>query len=301
MVDPETEDLLISSCTGQPTTNGLCVLKIDAGLLKVGPCYLDAKFNWWNDATGPSPLGPGRGEAVIWCDGEVCFSPWLYVSHERAIEDQLGYFGFYIELCKGLNAVSTPIELEGVEVNSDTWGDVLLNSGLLIPKAGGGYICKFKFLQKFDAASQHWVLIGDPFAEQFNPLVGYYIYLYDSPYPLNLILMVNASEDSWPMLTLRDGWNLIGPNPIFPDRCIPADDALVSVEQTPDGEPGYVQVVSPVVRCQPSWYFVRGGHDAPDMKSGHAYWVYMLNDNLVLAGFGFTPLPHQLDGYYYNW
>jgi hypothetical protein len=305
MVDPDPADLLINSYTGLPTTNGLCVLSIDAGLLKVGGCYLNAKYNWWNDATGPSGRGPGNGEPVLWFDGIVVFSPWLYVPHTQALADQTGYFGFYIDLCKGLNAVSTPIALEDTIVESGSWGDVLINSGLFGYNPDNTPWTKVKYLQKFDPDKYGighggWVLINDPFAEAFNPLVGYYIYLYDSPKPLHLILMVNASEDSWPMLTLLKGWNLIGPNPIFPDGCIPVDDALVSVEQTPEGDPGYVQVVSPVVRCQPSWYFVRGMNHAPEMKSGHAYWVYMLNEAL-LVGYGFTPVPDQLDGSYNNW
>ena len=99
-----------------------------------------------------------------------------------------------------------------------------------------------------------------------------------------------------PTQQLYDGWNLIGPNPQFTECDISAADALSSIELTPAGLPGYTQVISPQTKSQVGWIWT-GGHDAPDLKIGRGYWVFMENDD-ILAGFGFTPLPDKLLGYH---
>jgi hypothetical protein len=264
------------------------VIVMDAGLLKIGWPRLDAQFNWWNDPTGPTGFGPGTGtgEAVYWVGKKVDYSPWLYVVHTEVLYEQLGKFGFYVKLCKGLNTISTPIALEQTAVDSRLWGDIVVNSGL----AG-----KIKFVFRWDEVGQGWISV-DPDNDYFDPLNAWYIYLFDTVEPLNLILMVNSDDGhpySMPTRDLEAGWSLIGPNPIFPESGIPVDDALSSIIQTPDGLPGYTQVISPVVRSQNSWYFVPGMHHAPDMKSGRGYWVWMENAD-TLVGFGFSPLPDQI-------
>jgi hypothetical protein len=269
-------------------TNGCRVIVFDAGLLKIGwPC-LDAQFNWWNDPTGPTGFGPGtgEGEAVYWCGKSVDYTPWLYVVHTEVLNEQIGKFGFFIKLCKGLNAVSTPIALEETAVPSRTWADVLANSDLT-----NGY----KFILRWTGTG--WDSLDEPelATTYLDPLEAFYIYLYNDSC-MNLILMVNSDDGhpyAMPTRDLSAGWNLIGPNPIFPDDDIPTDDALSSIEQTPAGLPGYTQVISPVVRCQCAWYYVPGNWIAPDMESGRGYWVWMENAD-KLVGFGFSPLPDQL-------
>jgi len=278
---------MVDVCTDNE--NGqCCILVIDAGLLKLGWPSLDAQFNWWNHETGPSGYGPGNGEAVDWEGKPVDYMPWLYVEHCKALCDQTGYFGIAYKLCKGLNAVSTPIALsDGYDRWGDTvpasrlWKDVLANSG----------IETYKYLMKWDGS---WTPV-DPETEEFNPLVGYYIYLFEDCH--SLILLVNANETSMPTRTLSAGWNLIGPNPLFPEDSMPVDDALVSVAQIANGNPGYTQAISPIVRCQDAWYYVQGMKCAPSMQSGRGYWVYMLNE-AVLVGFGFSWLPDQLSKIY---
>ena len=39
-----------------------------------GTAILDARFNWWGDASGPSGMGPGAGDAI---SENVTYSPWL--------------------------------------------------------------------------------------------------------------------------------------------------------------------------------------------------------------------------------
>lgn len=45
-----------------------------AGLINQNAATVDARQNWWGDASGPSGIGPGSGDAVI---GNVLFTPWL--------------------------------------------------------------------------------------------------------------------------------------------------------------------------------------------------------------------------------
>jgi hypothetical protein len=261
-------------------TNEGPIWEMDAGLLKIGMPYLNAKYNWWNHHTGPSGEGPGMGEPVLWIGCPVCYVPWLYVEHTEVLEEQLGKFGFYIHMCKGLNTLSTPIALEETVVPSRTWEDIATNSNL---------IGKVKYVDKW-VPGTGWV--GVTPSDTLDPLDAWYIYLFDDCN--SVILMVNVDDGhpyAMPTRTLAEGWNLIGPNPIFDEPGMWVDEALKSIELTSGGLPGYAQVVSPVVRCQESWHYVPG-MEPEYMNSGDGYWVWMENAD-TLVGFGFTPLPDK--------
>lgn len=45
-----------------------------SGVNNVGSTAVDARQNWWGDASGPGGIGPGSGDAV-W--GNVLYDPWL--------------------------------------------------------------------------------------------------------------------------------------------------------------------------------------------------------------------------------
>jgi hypothetical protein len=269
------------------------VLELDAGLLTIF-CCPDARYNWWNDPTGPSGLGPGNGEAFIGC-GE--FSPWLYVEHRQVLEEQVGKFGFYLPLCKGLNAVSTPIALEQsddvVSPASREWGDVFANSDLVSD-------VNVLLFNRWDTQTQQWIGVAP--TDYFDPLDAYYMYL---AYPTSLILYVNSSVDHPYAMPVRgtvqtadnpnpmtEGWVLFGPNPQFDDHWMPVEVALSSVEQTYDGKPGYTQCITPNVWCQDRWIFTPNmlPDESYDLESGKGYWLWMLNA-IDLVGFGFSPLP----------
>jgi nitrous oxidase accessory protein NosD len=256
------------------------IMVMDAGLLKIGKPYLDARYNWWNDPTGPSGEGPGMGEPLIYDGCFVKFVPWLYVEHTEVLEEQLGKFGFYLKMCKGLNTLSTPIALEENVVPSRTWDDIATNSDLL---------GKVKYVDRWEPGVG-WVSVAP--TDTLDPLDAWYIYLFNDCE--TVILMVNVDDGhpyAMPMRDLLPGWNLIGPNPIFDEPGMLVDEALKSVEMTSGGLPGYAQVVSPVVRCQESWHFVPG-MEPEFMYSGDGYWVWMKNGD-TLVGFGFTPLPDK--------
>ena len=44
------------------------------GVLNLAPDQLNAENNWWGDASGPGPAGPGSGDGVA---GSVDYDPWL--------------------------------------------------------------------------------------------------------------------------------------------------------------------------------------------------------------------------------
>ncbi len=44
------------------------------GVVNDNSTQVDARYNWWGDAGGPSGSGPGSGDAI---SGDVLYSPWL--------------------------------------------------------------------------------------------------------------------------------------------------------------------------------------------------------------------------------
>jgi len=264
-----------------PGINAGPVIVMDAGLFKMGP-YLNAWYNWWNDPTGPSGFGPGNGEPVIWTGFHpVDYVPWLYVVHTEVLDEQIGKFGFYLKMCKGLNTLSTPIALDEFVMPSRTWGDIVNNSGL----AG-----EIKFVDRWDPTTQAWVSVTP--TTFLDPLDAFYVYFFHGPQ--YVILYVNSSDGHpycMPTRGLSAGWNLIGPNPIFPNPGMKVPVALSSIAMTPDALPGYTQAISPLVQCQDAWIYVPGmPPPPPTMKSGRGYWTWMENPD-TLVGFGFSPLP----------
>jgi hypothetical protein len=273
------------------TLNGntpIHVMVLDAGLLKIGP-YLNAKFNWWNDPTGPSGMRPGHGEPLIYCGGDVCDIPWLYVPHTIAMDDQTGYFVYPVRLSKGLNTLSTPFALEegdGELPASRTWADIKANSCI-----SGMY----KYAIRWNEESQLWVCVADD--DVLSPLDAWYIYMKQ---PRPVWLMINSDKnqsDAMPIRTIDvpagGGWCLISSNPQYDDLGMPVGVALSSIEQTPDGTPGYTQVISPIADSQDPWIYTPDMSDdpwcTPWMSGFRGYWVWMENTD-ILVGFGFTPI-----------
>ncbi|GAI18952.1 unnamed protein product, partial [marine sediment metagenome] len=138
----------------------------------------------------------------------------------------------------------------------------------------------------------------------------------DSPLkPCDAIYVRMASDDiaailcspnvSVPSKELYSGWNLVGLAwlPRMGVNGLPANVALVTVEEVTDGLKGYKLVVSPGVNTYEStWIYIAGDPidpwtdpDPPDdwMLISSGYWVFMLNDG-TLAGFTFTPISLSL-------
>jgi hypothetical protein len=261
------------------------VKEFDAGLYVIGH-HLDARFNWWNDVTGPSGMRHGKGEPLIYegCDG-VAVIPWLYIDHQTAMADQTGYFVYPNFLEKGLNTLSTPLGLETSVVPSANWSDIMSNSCMSTDD--------YDYILKWDSAAQLWDTVA--LSDTLKPLDAWYIYMYN---PGKVYLMVNSDSSNADAMPTRNlvvpdggGWALISANPPYEEFGLPAmsvDEALASIELTPAGLPGYTQVISPITNSQDPWIYVPG-MDAPEMIGFRGYWVWMENTD-ILAGFGFTPI-----------
>jgi len=110
---------------------------------------------------------------------------------------------------------------------------------------------------------------------------------------------------SVPSKEMYSGWNLVSLAWLPPGMDgygLPADEALVTVEEVSGGLTGYKLVVSPSVNdYERSWIYIAGQTiepwtdpnvwPPPDgyMLITSGYWVFMLNDG-TLAGFTFTPV-----------
>jgi len=258
MVDPAVEG-----------TNSGPVLLFDAGLLNIGP-WLNGEFNWWNHPTGPSGFGPGFGEPVIWCGSPVFFVPWLTLPHDEVLEGHIGYYAKPIELKECWNSLSAPYALDPV---ADELAEIAALTGL-----------NYDVAYWWDPVAQEWVQVTVD-NDLMEPLHGMYIKM-NAP---GWAIFMTSPDDSLPTRVLQPGWNLIGPNPMFCMPYMPVDEALSSILLTPAGLPGYTQVISPFLASQEAWYYVPG-MEPEDMETGKAYWVFMENED-ILAGFGFTPIP----------
>ena len=180
----------------------------------------------------------------------------------------------YVELNSGWNIFSTPIVLESGysrfdQVFSPTEQEKILvvlgwdGSGWYIPSADTGP----------------------------DPLDAYYIKV-DEGMTAEAVLVPSESISTLPARYLDEGINLIGPAPAYDSGLgefpqMPLDQALISIEQVPGGNNGYIMVVSPGLN-QPSWTYALGGiiHNFLPYKG---YWVVMENGD-TLYGFSTTPI-----------
>jgi hypothetical protein len=89
-------------------------------------------------------------------------------------------------------------------------------------------------------------------------------------------------------LTMKNGWNLIGPSLDVRDAYgMQTDKVLAGISGR------YTQVISPGFGYQDAWAYVPGfGYyeDEKIMYAGFGYWIYMDSDNQILPGFGVTPV-----------
>ncbi len=234
---------------------------------------VDARYNWWGDASGPSGLGPGIGDAV----DVPGYEPWLTRPYETVLDGNQPYLG--IELrpgdspAPGWNTLSVPIALE-----NNTWQ--------AIHSMGGGL--NYSVAYTWDAAAQRWVQVFD--GTRISPLDAVYVRMNEGA---RLPIAVSPEHTNPPQKTLRAGWNLIGPAYAFdPDTLTwdekAVDAALVSVEKTPQGLLGYTIALSPSIN-RGAWSYTVGASEPPTMEPGYGYWVFMENTD-ILAGFSQTPL-----------
>jgi len=260
--------------------------------------------NWWGDISGPGEENWNPGGIGDNVTGNIGYFPWLTRDFKTVIDDNIAYFGLpAVELNTGWNIISTPIALDPLvewvdsdnisRTGVDTWGDyIALGDGLSTDNMSPAW--------RFDGESQAWVVLSS-----------------DSPLkPCDAIYVRMASDDIAPILyspdvsvpskDLYSGWNLVSlawlPSTIEDVYGLPADEALITVEEVTGSHTGYKLVVSPGVNTYESTWIYIAGDDIepwtdpniwppPDdcMVITSGYWVFMLNDG-TLAGFAFTPI-----------
>jgi hypothetical protein len=270
---------------------------------------VDARYNYWGDpnlypptdpwdpavfdpdnpdmlnVTGPGGLGFGTGQP-IYVAGEgwetwVCWQPWLTINHEWCVDSHIGKFAKAIVYKPCWNTFSVPIQLDST---IDTWGTFKALNTDFAAKTGPAVYYN----------GTQWVLVDD--AYPLLPLDGIKVYISAPTY----VFILASTGDSLPYLPLREGWNLVGPNPPFCDPGMWAEDFVSSIVRT-DGT-GFSQLISQG-GSQPNWSYTLGDwmsyyYSDYLLCVGKAYWVWVNSDGLTLAGFGFTPLGLYPDSYH---
>ncbi len=241
------------------------------GVLNTTKDKIDATYNWWGHPSGPrrdkgNPnCKAGRGDRV---SENVLYHPWLSKPFQTVLEKHVGHYGFegrYLE--KGWNTLSVPIYLD-----NNAWEEIAA-------------CLDENIAYRFNASTQAWELMTT--GSKLDPLDAIYIRMNSE----NIVpLVVSVSIRSPPVKELKRGWNLIG-LAVWEEENMLVDQALVSVELTPDGNRGYTIVVSPPLNRE-SWtvYTIGQPGEKPLMNKNKGYWVYMENPG-NLAGFSNTPLP----------
>ncbi|MBA7688778.1 hypothetical protein ES703_97267 [subsurface metagenome] len=218
---------------------------------------LDAKYNWWGDAAGPSittnPYNDNTGGDAV--STNVDYIPWL----------------IHTELASGWNIYSTPIALDS---SCDT-----IAEALDIWTADSG---NFDIAYYFDssASTPAWAS-----ATSLTPLEAIYVKMSAAA---TMDVWFSSSYTAPPSRVMYQGWNLVGPAELY-DRLV--DDSVASALYG-TGEAqlwGYSQVISPGVG-QTYWAYLHGAEVGSEVFiPTKGYWVYMVNQG-NLGGFTSTPI-----------
>lgn len=101
-------------------------------------------------------------------------------------------------------------------------------------------------------------------------------------------LFINQGQTNPPSRLLSAGWNLVGLAAPLDTVSMPVDQALISVQENPQGLVGYTQVLSPSINPE-AFVWIRGQDQPPRLARWRGYWVFMRNAG-PLAGFSTTPV-----------
>lgn len=235
-------------------------------------------LNWWGDPSGPvdemqgywvggepgNLLGEGQEVyAPLWT-----YAPWLSAPFETEFPGPEAVLP--LPLGTGWHLISTPLDL-----GLDSWEDVVQL----------GVDLDASIILRYDSENKEWQTCNS--GTTFDPLDAYFIRLNSGDL---LPLVINSNFTAPPVRMLQQGWNLtsLATN----DWRMEVKDALASVEQTPDGSLGWVQVVKPPFPAglwdgTYSWSCTKNSTDAYYMYPYEGYWVYMENAD-ELAGFSAT-------------
>lgn len=216
---------------------------------------VDAKYNWWGNASGPldTTNNPGgKGNAV---STYVTYSPWLYTSYAAVVPTSSPAYATSVVLDTGWRTFSAPIWLDS---SGDTWGELRNLSN---------FVTSYSLAYRWDSSSQSWALLTDSYT--MNPLEGVFVKM-----TAKSSLPILYSTDLMPAATRSlpaGGWSLIGINNL-------ANDTVTNMLPSIAGN--YSQLIDPISGN------VLAGNSI--MNVGAGYWVFMINTK-TLAGFVGTP------------
>jgi len=190
------------------------------------------------------------------------FSVYVGNETEPAIgPENITVYEYGVRLEEGWNLISTPRILE-----EKSWDKLTEH---LKQKYGD----QFK-AYSYDGFSGKWYSMD---GKNLEPLYAVFVYVPESD-----IIGFTWTESAYvtpPSRELAEGWNLISLNDINP---VPVDQALVSIQYTPDGYVGYTTVFSPSLNDE-TWVYTVNSDQVPVMRPYEGYWVYMENGD-TLAG-----------------
>ncbi|GAH91661.1 unnamed protein product, partial [marine sediment metagenome] len=198
-----------------------------------------AIYNWWGDISGPEYEAAsfedwsnpgGLGDAV---SDNVDFIPWLTRDFQTVLDDNIAYFGYsMVWLYTGWNIISTPIALDP---GCDTWGEYVdLGDGLAIDTEATTYY--------FDGEIQDYVQVLGTYP--LKPCDAIYVKMAED----DVAAILLSPSVSVPSKELYAGWNLVSlawlPTSMEDVYGLPADEALITVEEVTGSLTGYKLVVS---------------------------------------------------------
>jgi len=216
---------------------------------------LDAKYNWWGNASGPynATTNPsGSGDAVS--GAYVSYSPWLYKSQSECVTTS--YPAASRSLSVGWNTLSVPAKL----ITTADAINELVPSGI-----SAGYY--------FDGI---WKELN-PSSVLF-PCDAIYIKMTSAK---TVLFQIDGAATYVPTKELALGWNLIG---LANVSSLPVNAAVASVSGS------YAQVVSPSMNSH-EWVWIAGQVDTPPpMLVGEGYWIFITKTPATLGGFTICPI-----------
>lgn len=162
---------------------------------------------------------------------------------------------YQIPLKEEWNVRSVPITLE-----CSKWGEIAALGDDL--NHGGAY--------RFNSEEQVFQIVTADY--EIAPLEAFYVYMYEKD---QMPILLERDATSPPTRELSQGYNLIGPA-ILPFETMRTDLCLKSVEVTPDGSPGYTNVVSLLQLVEYDEMFCEDGGECCDScfhwRPGYYKW-----------------------------
>lgn len=223
---------------------------------------------------------------------EASTTPVLLSSGSVALKVKAAAY-FWREYPAGWNILSTPVKLDPAYASLQN----IVGSGEIIEQAYAWDAADKKWLQIYEDGGLWRIQQGNNVNTSSDSTPGEDPEYIMQPMQAIYVKMDGGGEaryypyrnPSGPYtLTMKNGWNLIGPSlDVRNDYGMAADQVLATINGS------YTQVISPGFGYQDAWVYIPGyGYydNYQTMYAGFGYWIYMADDNSILPGFGVTPI-----------